>query len=217
MAAGPDEHEVLRRRIPQQVRSRGRVERILEVTAELVVEGGVESVNTRVIARAAGIPVASLYQYFDGKDAILLALLERDLAETDREVETALAQLARPTVHGIVESTMRAYVRVYRQRPAFVGVWLRGRTIPAVDDFCRRRKKQVAAALFAVAREAGVTEKGSTGRYAELAVEVSDRLFQIAFEDSLEGDDHVIEEAIAVVSRYLMTHAAPGAAGPDEG
>jgi len=64
-----------KRRVPQQVRSRGRVERVLEVTGDLVVAGGVETVNTRVIAAAAGIPVASLYQYFADKDEILLALV----------------------------------------------------------------------------------------------------------------------------------------------
>ena len=72
--------------MPQQVRSRDRVERILEVTGELVVAGGVESVTTRAIAAAAGIPVASLYQYFADKESILLALVERDLAEMDAQV-----------------------------------------------------------------------------------------------------------------------------------
>ena len=69
-----------RRRVPQQVRSRDRVERILEVAGEIVVADGVEAVTTRAIAAAAGLPVASLYQYFADKEAVLLALVERDVA-----------------------------------------------------------------------------------------------------------------------------------------
>jgi Tetracyclin repressor-like, C-terminal domain len=49
----------------------------------------------------------------------------------------------------------------------------------------------------------------SAGRYAELAVEVTDRLFQVAFESSLEGDRQVIDEAVRMVTGYLETHASP--------
>lgn len=211
--SGAPQDEGSRRRVPQQPRSIGRVERVLEAAAELVVQGGVESVTTRVVASAAGIPVPSLYQYFDGKDAILLELLERDVAEMDREVGTDLAALPARSVRTIVETTVRAQVRVFRRRPAFVMIWLRGRTNPAVAESCRRHKKQMARELFEVARSAGVTEEGAVGLYAELAVEVSDRLYQVAFEETLHGDDHVLEETIAVVSSYLLAHAARDAGG----
>ena len=36
---------------------------------------------------------------------------------------------------------------------------------------------------------------------------MGDRLFQIAFEDSLTGDPHVIDEGVALVTGYLETHA----------
>ena len=74
----------MKRRVPQQVRSRGRVERILEVAGEIVVGPGVEAVTTRAVAAGAGLPVASLYQYFADKEAVLLALVERDVADLRR-------------------------------------------------------------------------------------------------------------------------------------
>jgi hypothetical protein len=50
--------------------------------------------------------------------------------------------------------------------------------------------------------------------YAELAVEVADRIFQLAFESSLTGDPHLIDEGIELVTAYLETHATPaGIAG----
>ena len=70
------------RRAPVQQRSRVRVEAMLDAAAALVVERGVEGLGTRAIAEAAGLPVASIYQYFADKDAILLALVERDTSET---------------------------------------------------------------------------------------------------------------------------------------
>ena len=57
--------------------------RLLDAAARLVVEQGVEALTTRDIAEAAGVPVASLYQYFADKEDVLLALAERDMAEMD--------------------------------------------------------------------------------------------------------------------------------------
>jgi AcrR family transcriptional regulator len=199
----------VKRRVPQQVRSRDRVERMLEVAGRIVVDGGVEAISTRAVASAAGFPVASLYQYFADKEGILLALVERDVAEMDAQVAEDLGALTVLSVRSMVETTMRAFVKVYHRRPSFVVIWFRGRTNAAVNDYCRSHNQQIARELFEVARSAGMVDPTSQGLYAELAVEVADRVFQIAFEDSLVGDPHVIEEGIALVTAYLETHATP--------
>ena len=205
---GDDEGPRLpRRRVPQQKRSRGRVERVLEAADRLVVSGGVEPLNTRRIAAAAGIPVASLYQYFAGKEAILLALAERDLEAMNEQMAADLDTLSTLTVRAMAETVVRAMVTVYRRRPSLVMIFVRGRTIPAVRDFCRRRNRQVARDLFESARRAGMVREPSNVLWAELAMEIIDRLFQIAFESSLEGDPEIVEEAIVAVTSYLETHA----------
>src|SRR6476661_8751000 len=131
-----------RRRVPQQSRSRERVERILDTAARLVVDDGVDRLSTRGIAERAQVPVASLYQYFADKDDILLALVERDIAEMDRQVATDLGSLDRLSVAGIVATTMNAFVTVYRDRPAFVEIWLRGRTNQAIRDYGREHNAE---------------------------------------------------------------------------
>jgi AcrR family transcriptional regulator len=203
----PERERPARRRVPQQVRSRDRFEKILQVTSDLVVAGGVEAVNTRVIAAAAEIPVASLYQYFADKEAILLALAERDLEAMNEQMAADLDTLSTLTVRAMAETVVRAMVTVYRRRPSLVMIFVRGRTIPAVRDFCRRRNRQVARDLFESARQAGMVREPSNVLWAELAMEIIDRLFQIAFESSLEGDPEIVEEAIVAVTSYLETHA----------
>jgi AcrR family transcriptional regulator len=196
-----------RRRVPQQKRSRGRVERVLAAADRLVVSDGVEPLSTRRIAAAAGIPVASLYQYFAGKEAILLALAERDLEAMNEQMAADLATLSTLTVRAMAETVVRSMVAVYRRRPSLVMIFVRGRTIPAVRDFCRRRNRQVARDLFESARQAGMVREPSNVLWAEVAMEIIDRLFQIAFESSLEGDPEIVEEAIVAVTSYLETHA----------
>ena len=197
------------RRVPQQSRSRDRVERILDAAAAQVVSNGAEAVGTRSIADAAGVPVASLYQYFADRDDILLALVERDIEEMDARVQSALATLPRFTIRDLVAATVSAFVEVYRERPAFVTIYLRGRTNTAIDDFCRAHNRDIARALFDLASDLGLLVEDARPRHAELAVEIGDRLFQLAFATDMDGDPMVIGEALKVLSAYLELYASP--------
>jgi AcrR family transcriptional regulator len=200
------------RRVPQQSRSRRRVEAILDAAARVVVEQGVDHVGTRLIAQAADVPVASLYQYFADVDEILLALVERDIAEMDHRLAEQLAVPPR-TIRGLVETTMQTFVEVYLERPAFVVIWLRGRANPTIRAFGRAHNRQVAAALHDLARRLGLVVPETPPIAAELAVEVGERVFQLAFEESLTGDPAVLAEGLTLVSRYLELYAHAAARG----
>lgn len=195
------------RRAPTQRRSRERVELVLDAAAELVVEEGVGGLSTRAIAARAGVPVASIYQYFTGRDAIVLALVHRDTAEMDARVAEAVTGLQHPDVRSVVEATMRAFVSVYHQRPGFVVIWWRSRTNAAVKDFCREHNRRVAAMLHGFAVEAGLLRPDTPVRDVELAVEVGDRVFELAFEHDLHGEESLIARGVDLVSGYLERFA----------
>lgn len=198
------------RRAPQQRRSRERVTQILDAAADLIVEHGVDGIGTRAIAARSGVPVASMYQYFADKDEIILALVRRDTEEMDQRVADAVAALRELTVPALVEATMRAFVTVYHHRPAFVVIWWRGRTNPAVQAYCREHNKRIARRLLEFALQAGLVRAGTDPLVADLAVEVGDRAFQLAFEHDLAGDQRIIDEGITLVSGYLQRYAPPG-------
>lgn len=197
------------RRIPTQERSRLRVERILDAAATLVVRDGVEAVSTQEIARAAGVPVASIYQYFADKEDVLLALAGRDMDEMDAEVAAALGEvsIADLTVEAFVRLVMAAFIRVYHRRRAFVEIYLRGRTNSAVNAFGREHNERIAVAVREFAVAAGLAGPDLTPERALLAVEVGDRIFQLAFEHSDEGDPMLIEEGAVLMTGYLERYA----------
>jgi len=203
----PNESVVVRRRVPTQLRSRERVERILDASSRIVVEHGVDALSTRAVSELAGVPVASIYQYFADKDAILLALVERDTEEMDEQVRADLGRLEVLSLKSIVETTMRAYVAVYHRRPSFVEIWLRGRTNAAVHDYGRRHNERTAAEVLEFAVAAGLARPDTPLAAAVLAVEIGDRVFQLAFEKDLRGDEFLIEEGIALVTAYLRGYA----------
>lgn len=76
------------RRIPQQARSRARVESILRAARRLLGEG--REVSMREIAAAAGVPIASVYQYFPDKTALLRALVIQFYERMRERLELAL-------------------------------------------------------------------------------------------------------------------------------
>ena len=198
-----------KRRVPTQARSRRRVEDILDATERLVVRRGVDALTTRDIAEAAGVPVASLYQYYADKEGLLLALAERDMAEMDAQVAEDLARVEVLTVSSMVRSVMASFVTVYHRRPGFVQIYLRGRTNLAVHEFGREHNARVAADLRQFAIDAGIADRTLSPRVAQLAVEVGDRVFQLAYETKDRGDRKLIEEGITMMTAYLERHATP--------
>jgi AcrR family transcriptional regulator len=69
------------RKLPKQPRSAATVDAILEAAAQVFERHGYAAGTTNRIAERAGVSIGSLYQYFPNKDAILVALVRRHLAE----------------------------------------------------------------------------------------------------------------------------------------
>ncbi len=64
-------------RAPQQDRGHRRVEQILDAAESVFAEVGVDAATTQLIAERSGASMGSLYHFFPGKDAIILAVARR--------------------------------------------------------------------------------------------------------------------------------------------
>lgn len=94
------------RKRPRQARSLGTVEAILEATTDILAREGAGRLTTNRIADRAGVNIASLYQYFPGKHAILAELRRRHGTEQRAAVQRALVARRGDDL----ESTLRALV-----------------------------------------------------------------------------------------------------------
>src|SRR4051794_37836607 len=96
------------RKTATQERSRATVDALVEATARILVKEGYDKASTNRIAEVAGGSVGSLYQYFPGKEGLVVAVIQRHQQEIMRTVRGELAEvLARP-----VEQAMRKLVAV---------------------------------------------------------------------------------------------------------
>ena len=77
------------RKPPTQSRATETVNAVLEAAARILERYGFEGYTTNAIAERAGVSIGSLYQYFPGKDAITVALIERECARLLADVSEA--------------------------------------------------------------------------------------------------------------------------------
>jgi AcrR family transcriptional regulator len=195
------------RRTPVQRRSRQRVERILEAAEKLVVSSGIEAVSTREVARCAGIPVATLYQYFADRDAIVGALIERHVSSMDSRIAAALAELRIYSIRSIVDATVDAYRAAYREQPSYVVLWFQGRLSADTAAFIRERDELLADAFHTFALQAGLLEPETDPLVARLCFELADRFLEMAYRYDLSGQDRVVAEGVEMIVSHLERHA----------
>lgn len=92
----------------------------MNTAADLLVDGGLEAINTNVLADRASISVGSVYQYFSNKEAILTALGERYIQQLGSNTVAALQQ----DVSGLdfvtmVDRVIDPMIAFERNHPAF--------------------------------------------------------------------------------------------------
>ena len=83
------------RRIPKQERSRERIDEILKVSMDLIGRKGIDAVTMKEIASLSGGPIASVYQYFPNKTAIVAMLYERYANEVQVMIEAGMGAVTR--------------------------------------------------------------------------------------------------------------------------
>ncbi len=98
--------------------------RILDAAEEVFAERGYAGCRVAAVAAAAGVNKAMLYYYFGNKSALYQAVLERTLRRIAGLAQGALADPEAPPAQR-VESFLRGYFRLLRDRPRFPRIVMR--------------------------------------------------------------------------------------------
>lgn len=197
------------RRMPVQRRSRERVEQILLAAERLIVSEGIDAVTTREVAKRAGVPVATLYQYFADRGDIVSALIERHILSMDERIGASLQTLETFSVRTIVETAIATYRNAYRDHPSHVVLWYQGRVTSVVAAMIRARNDQLAERFHSFALAAGLVDPDIDRSVLRLAYDVADRILEVAYRNDLEGEDRIVEEGTEMLVGYLERYATP--------
>lgn len=132
---GADTTRLEPRREPQQARSRERLERILDATGELLDEVGLDGLSTRLIAARAEVNVATIYQFFPNKYAVIKSLVERTadrLIERHREL-TGAFDLGAP-LSETNEKVLTGFAAAVLEIPGFFALRRAMHALPELAD-----------------------------------------------------------------------------------
>ena len=102
------------RKTATQERSRATVDALVEATARILVSEGFDKASTNRIADVAGVSVGSLYQYFPGKEALVVAVMERHQQEIMQAVRAELADILSQPVAQAVRMLVAVAVKAHR-------------------------------------------------------------------------------------------------------
>jgi AcrR family transcriptional regulator len=197
----------LRRRQPVQERSRKRVERILASALNLLNAGGADAVTTRAIASAAGIPVATVYQFFPNREAILVELLEAFLARRDVEGLALLAELTPATLDEVFGEICRFHRDGLAEYPHMADLYYTYRANGMVPD-ARDLRAAFAKYLHSRLTEWGIIDAAVPRTALQFAVELGDHIIELAHHSGPDAA-RILDEGVRAITSYLRSYDAP--------
>ena len=153
--------DVKPRKRAAQARSRVTVAAIVEATARILAERGLDAVTTNAVAERAGVSVGSLYQYYPNRDAILADLLRAKLEALLADVRAAMSE---PTFEGAVRAMLAALSRSYIERPALASALAYVETMVGTDEEVARLRAELGRVTVGFLLAHGVPEPGTAAR-----------------------------------------------------
>ncbi len=109
-----------RRRAPSQERSLRLVQSLLDATAQVLNEVGLEQLSTNKVAKRANVAVGSIYQYFPDKEALVDALVEDRMHKLGDLTERRMADLATYSFSAATDAMLRAIIDFLSEEPGLV-------------------------------------------------------------------------------------------------
>lgn len=208
--------ETLRpRKKPLQMRSRATVDVLLRAAAQVFATRGYAAATTNHIAARAGVSIGSLYEYFPGKDALLVALAEQHISEGAAILARVWSEVGpEEEVPDIVRRFARAMFDLHAHDRPLHRLLFEEAPLPRQT---RRRVSQIESAIAEQLAGYLSKEPRRTRRDPMLAAQVIVQCIeavthkQIVHGDSKADTSTWVEEIVALVTAYLAAAPAAGA------
>lgn len=128
---------------PTQARSREKVQKIVDAARRRVVETQSLDLKMTDIARAAGVAVGTLYQFFPSRTALIQKLFAEEMRGIDASVaETFLSLSEVDQLANQIEAQLLSHVDIVKSEPAMMVIWASASVDPviAAADFANTRR-----------------------------------------------------------------------------
>ena len=195
------------RRLPTQARGHAAFESILATAARLIEEGGIERLNTNLVAAEAGINISTVYKYFPNKLAILATLFERQSAERFAVGFDQLDRLPQAADWAsVVELAIDQLVARRRSQPGHLALRRAMRSSPELTTLDVHAFHRAAERLATLLRKRAGLPRARSMVIARTLVEL--QVAMLDWWESEEGahDPAIVRELKVMVKSYLAVH-----------
>lgn len=163
--------------------------------------------TTRAVAARAGVPIATIYQFFANRDALLEELVLRDIERLDEEVADKLGQVKARTLPEAVERIIEIHRDHYRRDPELVALYYAGRERGRFQEVGQHRER-FARLVHALLLERGLLRSDTDLLVIQIAIELGARIAELAHRGAADGDPKIMAEGKLVLIRYLQAYAS---------
>lgn len=207
----PDGPQQPKQRVqPVQERSRKKIDAILDATAQLLGQHGIEAISISAIADEAGIPPATVYHYFENRLAIFAALARRIINSVDEELIVIIqAQLA--TGEPDIRMMLRSLYEAYARSPVYVAVLVTLRAEPALHDVVKESNQRIADVIAAMLAQHSKLSPARARRVGWIVAECCDAVLQRALLAEKAEARALLDELVVVVECMFGYYSSPEA------
>jgi len=191
---------------PRQPRARRTVQRIIAATAELIEARGLDALTTNRVAEQANVNIATLYQYFPNKQALLSALIQSNLNELTRVLNDMLDQLGDASIADSTRLWATLALQYYRQSGGVMPELLRGQyllsNLPEGREFERRLMEAMHRFL---SRQRDKLQVSDLERSIYITFTACSALLSRHLLDPVPyyKDEEIVEELVLLMTRYF--------------
>jgi AcrR family transcriptional regulator len=193
------------RKLPTQARSRARVDGILKAAGVLLGEVGYDGLSTNLIAERAEVPVGSIYQFFEGKDDIVAALVQQFQDRIQRLASEQLdAAGAARDRRAFIARLVDGIAGIQAEASAFVCVFSGSQSHVRFDNLARELRQTLVGHLDRVFAQAfPQLSKSERGRMLAAWSDITGAMIA-SLDRSKPGErGKLLEELKTILSAYL--------------
>lgn len=197
------------RRRPAQARSRERYERILKAGREVLVEVGFESFTFDEVARRAGVPIGTLYQFFANKYVLICELDRQDTAASVAELERFSQQVPALQWPEVLSEFIDHLARLWREDPSRRAVWHAVQSTPATRHTARHTEREMIDRLIDVLAPLNPQAPVEVRRrLAAFLLHTGSSVLNFAVRDLDEGEDAdaYFDGVVGEIKRMLIAY-----------
>jgi AcrR family transcriptional regulator len=197
-----------KRKKPLQSRSRERVELIIKAARALAIETEISEITTSLIATRAGVPVGSIYQYFEDKNDVLLALGEELMEEQDQKLQTIFEDVsAHAHWRHVVRVVQHAFIKTTMEDSLFQRL---SKSLSWTKEWAEIHQRSTNKMVDFFSNYGLLTEKGLSATEARntvrIIVTMTGAVVRTALELPTEEErKHLLEELPKMTTAYLST------------